>query len=1304
MAMLDDTHPDLPKAPNDHNAYTLGSVGEHNIVIACLPKGQYGTASAATVATRMIMTFPAIKFGLMIGIGGGIPVKVRLGDVVVGTPTGQFPGVVQWDLGKATDGGGFQRTGALNNPPAVLVSALQKLESRHELHGSKVNEYLEEMVRRYPRLKSKYARSAALEDVLFKSEYAHVDRTPTGSLGTAFEDVEEDEEEEEDEREGGCLHCDRTKTRKRKPRTHMKVHYGLIASGNQVIKDAVRRDKLNKDLGGNVLCVEMEAAGLVNNFPCLVIRGICDYADSHKNKAWQEHAAAVAAAFARELLGYVQPRDVDEECSVLEQIPELQRKVQEIHSATSAIGDDVRHLGTLAQSAADQEILDWLTPIDYGSQQSDTLRRRQKGTCEWFLASEEYRLWLETPGQTLFCPGMPRAGKTVLTSAVVDNLTTRYSADLSIGVAYVYFNFRQQSTQQLEDMLSSLLKQLAWAQCILPKSIRDLHTNHNRSRTRPSETEISQALSEVSKSFSRVFFVVDAVDECQADGCRPKFLSTLFNLIRSHSVRANVFATSRFMSDIERKFEGSIRREIKAVDQDVCRYIQQYLPEIFTRITPLPGLEVEITNGIVSAVSGMFLLAQLYLASLKDTTSVAEVRTVLKGFKIQQSVRNGVENAMERAYDQAYDEAMIRLNGQTPKLRDLGRRMEDPYFDCDNIREVNVILSVCAGLVTVDQDSNIIRLVHYTAQEFFQRKNAQGNLDDHCHMTETCIEYLRFALDRCSLPASPSQFASSELAQTYPLTSYAHYNWGYHASKATTLSQRVIDFLLNYEKPTELHKSLRFGNITTPTTPLEWAAYHGILKAIDWFHKGELITNVGVSFSISKALHWAIRQGQVESVECLLGLGTTLTQNETKETPLHLAAYRGNIAVIAMLLAHGADINATNSSGWSPLDIASKQGDLDVIKFLLEKGASVSVDTTYNSSPAVMAMLIEYGVDIDAVNSSGKRPLEIALERGDLGRVKTLLQKGASIDAADTYGRTPIEIAARKHDLASADLLLEKGAVCTLGLSEFPPLNEVVSDGCFKLMKYLIDNGADVNLRTNAKTPLHYETERHVNRRADLSGLGAVVSFLIEKGADIEAKDEDGRTPLAVACKFGHDTTVRLLIERGADIETKDNNGMTPLANACFLGHDAAVSLLIEKGADIEVKDEDGRTPLVIACKFRRDTAVSLLVEKGADIEAKDEDGRTPLVIACFLEYDAAARLLIEKGADIEAKDEDGRTPLAIACMSGYGEVAVVSLLVEKGADIEAKDEDGRTPLTIARKCGQDDLAKILREAVVDRT
>jgi nucleoside phosphorylase len=307
-AMLDQRHADLPKLPNDHNTYTLGSIGKHNIVIACLPKGKLGTSSAATVATQMVGTFPSIKIGLMVGIGGGIPPKVRLGDVVVSTPVGQFPGVVQWDFGKAKEGGNLERTGALNNPPTSLLTALAKLEMEHELTGPKIPEYFDELKQNWPRLAPKYLRSDSLEDVLFKADYSHVNEGT--DCGTIPDNDDGDDEE-------SCQFCDRAKVVKRKPRD-MRIHYGLIASGNQVIKDATFRDKLNKDLGGNVLCVEMEAAGLMNDFPCIVIRGICDYADSHKNKDWQEHAAAIAAAFTKELLGYVQPSDVDGELTAKE--------------------------------------------------------------------------------------------------------------------------------------------------------------------------------------------------------------------------------------------------------------------------------------------------------------------------------------------------------------------------------------------------------------------------------------------------------------------------------------------------------------------------------------------------------------------------------------------------------------------------------------------------------------------------------------------------------------------------------------------------------------------------------------------------------------------------------------------------------------------------------------------------------------------------------------------------------------------------------------------------------------------------
>lgn len=120
----------------------------------------------------MVDTFPSIKFGLMVGIGGGIPPKVRLGDVVVSSPVDQFPGVVQWDIGKAEEGG-FKRTGALNNPPCALLAALARVETEHEMEGSKIREYLEDLKEKWPKLAPKYTRSDSLKDILFAPDNPH---------------------------------------------------------------------------------------------------------------------------------------------------------------------------------------------------------------------------------------------------------------------------------------------------------------------------------------------------------------------------------------------------------------------------------------------------------------------------------------------------------------------------------------------------------------------------------------------------------------------------------------------------------------------------------------------------------------------------------------------------------------------------------------------------------------------------------------------------------------------------------------------------------------------------------------------------------------------------------------------------------------------------------------------------------------------------------------------------------------------------------------------------------------------------
>ncbi|KAF3183253.1 hypothetical protein TWF788_005641 [Orbilia oligospora] len=261
-AVLDKIHPELPiPDKNDTNSYKFGQVGSYNIVLACLPSGSMGTTSAAVVVANMHRSFPFVGNCLMVGIGGGAPLlpqnDIRLGDVVVGIPKGNYGGVLPYLFGKTMQEG--------NGIHTILADAL----SKEPVSG-------------------KFARPRL--DHLYEMDYDHLDETKP------------------------CSDCDSSKlvTRAvRDERQHQSyIHYGLIASGDQVMRHGMTRDKLSREQ--DVLCFEMEAEGIANTLPLLVIRGICDYADSHKNKVWQPYAALVAAAFAKALMLCLPVRDSNE--------------------------------------------------------------------------------------------------------------------------------------------------------------------------------------------------------------------------------------------------------------------------------------------------------------------------------------------------------------------------------------------------------------------------------------------------------------------------------------------------------------------------------------------------------------------------------------------------------------------------------------------------------------------------------------------------------------------------------------------------------------------------------------------------------------------------------------------------------------------------------------------------------------------------------------------------------------------------------------------------------------------------------
>jgi nucleoside phosphorylase len=263
--MLDETHKKI-RISGDPFTYYPGKIGDHNVVISC--SGEAGKHQAAECAVNMMRTFKNIKIGLLSGIGGGVPSlkhDIRLGDVVVGMPDGVYGGVAVYDSGKMT-ADGYELKFHLNCSPTVIRQTVGSIQSDTVMGMNELTTIL-----------------GGLNSPQFKCSDGLLDQLYNG---------------------------DQLQARDTRVTAGPVVHHGLIACGDWVVKDGEGRNKLVRRIKGDVLCFEMEAAGLMNTFPCLIVRGISDYCDEHKNDGWHRHASATAAAYCKWVLQELSPAAV----------------------------------------------------------------------------------------------------------------------------------------------------------------------------------------------------------------------------------------------------------------------------------------------------------------------------------------------------------------------------------------------------------------------------------------------------------------------------------------------------------------------------------------------------------------------------------------------------------------------------------------------------------------------------------------------------------------------------------------------------------------------------------------------------------------------------------------------------------------------------------------------------------------------------------------------------------------------------------------------------------------------------------
>ncbi|USP76197.1 hypothetical protein yc1106_03471 [Curvularia clavata] len=1307
--------PDLEAGEKWDDTYYMGSIAGHNVVIACLP-WRTGTTSAAALATRMQAKFRGIRLRLMVGIGGGVPshqADIRLGDVVVSVPQHTYGGVVQYDMGKTTPTDVI-RTGSLAPPPHDLLSAAVALQSDILMGESKLLNILSE-TERIPCL-----RHCESSDVLYEADYDH-ENGPTCEK---------------------CLLKRQVVRPQRLKGQEVVVHHGTIASGNQVMKSAAARDKISQRLGG-VLCFEMEAAGLMNDFPCMVIRGISDYADSHKNDHWQGYAAGTAAAYAKELLSKIPPAQVAKLPRVDETMTDTRKRnaqSPEAHSVDSkrrrmgntegpALGYEENTsivLQDRTRKAANEDqthqfrkeyqprqplneeqkekLLESLK-FDQIDERKNTIKRAHIKTCKWLLNSTSYLEWqdatkIQDHHGFLWIKGKAGAGKSTLMKFALEKACKGQSGNLVLSF---FFNARGSELEKSTiGAYRSLLLKLLLSFPALQDVFETLYTrtssfdaNHNWS-VESLKTLLEEAIQRL-ENVSVVCFI-DALDECDETEIRDmvRFFEHVGDLSIERGIRFLICFSSRHYPHI------TIRNGLELVlegqeghDQDITNYIETEL-----NIGKSKKAQ-QIRAAVQEKAAGIFMWVILVVGILNKESDRGRVdRLQRKLREIPSDLYNLFRDILTR--DSNNKEELVLciqwvlfakqalspeqlyhaiLSGVEPEAVSAW----DPE-ETDQVAIKRFILDCSKGLTDVTASKNQkVQFIHESVRDFLLKEEGLNKI-----WSEYKDNFLGQSHERlkqcCSAYLEIDLKESLDIPEPLPKAS------SHKAKELRLLAEQQFPLLEYAVRNIFYHSDLAEGYGISQAQFVDdsqrklwfWVQLHNVFEKFEVRRYRGTLSLLYVLAELDCA---NLIRSHLPLDEC------SKAEDERYGCPLLAACALGNNAAMQVLSSTFVPASTGRDSDYDraqcvAMSTSVQQSHRD---FAYSKGQSLLFNAAQISPEWLMVRLLSSSRCISVTPTSEiQYVLEKASEKGFTTVVEKLLHSHAfESDEGFRWQDQPLLLAVKNGHESIVKLLVSKGANTDLRDYGKNSIHIASEKGFENIVMFLLDERPDLieSSGSRGETPLFLAvTNEHPS----------LAEALILRGANIHSRTIHSKSVVEEASLKGLKDIVILLLDRGVGINGQDHAFWA----ACWKGHEDIIELLLERGADVNMKRSGVSDALHVACRMGRQSIVELLLKRGAYVNAQSDRHGNALQAACFPGQEGIVELLLEKGADVNAQGGMYGNALQAACR--WGHQSIVELLLKRGAYVNAQGGEHGNALQAACRWGYQSIVELLLEKGAD--